>query len=248
MGIPEIKAFEFSLFQAYPDFVHGVFLRSGGVSSNGFAALNVGLGVGDDPLDVGENRRRILAKMGSGQAVFLNQVHGTSIYVLEEKNRRDPIVADGVVTDIRGVCLVIQVADCQGILLFDPAKNVIGNVHSGWRGSVQNIIGNCVDVMVDRFGCNPADIRAGISPSLGPCCGEFINYKDEIPEALWSFRLPGTSNFDFWALSCDQLAEKGVKKENIETMKICTSCNTEQFYSYRKEKTTGRFACVVALK
>ncbi len=248
MENPEIKAFEFSLFQEYPDLIHGVFLRSGGVSANCFDALNVGLGVGDDPWAVGENRRLILAKMGSHPAIFLNQVHGTNIHVLEEENRQTPIVADGVVTDLPGISLVIQVADCQAILLFDPAKNVIANVHSGWRGSVQNIIGNCLDVMTDRFKCSPKDIRAGICPSLGPCCSEFINYKDEIPETLWSYRLPGTSHFDFWALSCDQLMEKGVEKGNIEIMKICTRCNTDQFYSFRKEKKTGRFACVIALK
>jgi len=243
-----MKVFEFDLFQGYPDLIHGVFPRSGGVSSNCFDSMNVGLSVGDDPLAVAENRRRMLAKMGSKQAIFLNQVHGTTIHVLEKENRQPSIVADGVVTDMKGISLVIQVADCQGILLFDPQKKVIANVHSGWRGSVENIIGNCMDVMIDQFKCNPGDIRAGISPSLGPCCAEFINYMEEIPGAMWSYRLPGTSNFDFWSLSCDQLLEKGVKKENIETMKICTRCNTDQFYSYRQEKKTGRFACVISLK
>jgi len=227
---------------------HGVFARSGGVSTGRFDSLNLGLSVGDDPCAVAENRARILAKMEIPQAVYLSQVHGTTIHVLTKEERQAPIIADGVVTDRPGVALVIQVADCQGVLLYDPERQVIAGVHSGWRGSVLNIIGNCMDVMIDRFKCNPKDIRAGISPSLGPCCGEFINYKTEIPEVLWEYKLPGTHYFDFWRLSCDQLTAKGVKRENVETLNICTQCNTDKFFSFRGEKTTGRFGCAISLQ
>lgn len=225
-----------------------MFARSGGVSSGCFDSLNLGLSVGDDPGAVAENRSRILAKMETPRAVYLHQVHGNTIHVLAEAERQAPIVADGVVTDRPGVALVIQVADCQGVLLYDPEQQVIAGVHSGWRGSVQNIIGNCMDVMSDRFECNPRDIRAGISPSLGPCCGEFINYKTEIPESLWAYKLPETRYFDFWRLSCDQLTAKGVKRANVETLNMCTRCNTDQFFSFRGEKRTGRFGCAISLK
>jgi YfiH family protein len=256
MGRPDIKVFKFKLFQGYPGLAHGVFSRSGGVSSGCFDALNVGLSSGDDPSAVVENRRRILERIDTPKAVFLNQVHGINIHVLDKRlppvlnptSGQVPVVADGVVTDMQGLLLVIQVADCQGVLLFDPEKQVIAGVHSGWQGSVQNIIGNCIDVMVDRFKCSPKHIRAGISPSLGPCCAEFVHYKNEIPKALWSYKLTGKPYFDFWKMSRDQMMEKGVEKKNIETMNICTRCNTDKFYSYRKEKKTGRFACVISLK
>ena len=243
-----IKIFEFDLFQGYPQLHHGVFARFGGVSTGCFDSLNLGLSVGDDPGAVAENRARILAKMETSQAVYLNQVHGNVIHVLTKEERQEPIIADGVVTDMRGVALVIQVADCQGVLLYDPCRQVIAGVHSGWRGSVLNIIGNCINVMVHHFNCNPKDIRAGISPSLGPCCGEFINYKTEIPQILWEYKLPGTHYFDFWKMSCDQMMAKGVKKQNVETLNICTQCNIDTFFSYRGEKTTGRFGCAISLK
>lgn len=244
----EIKVFEFNLFQGYPELCHGVFARSGGVSSGCFDSLNLGASAGDDPGAVKENRRRILARMEIGRAVYLNQVHGNTIHVLTEDNCQTPSVADGVVTDMQGVGLVIQVADCQGVLLYDPKRKVIANVHSGWRGSVQNIIGDCIDVMTGRFKCNPKDIRAGISPSLGPCCAEFINYRDEIPQVLWGYKLPGKLTFDFWKLSCDQMMTKGVGPENVEIMNLCTRCNTDKFYSFRQEKITGRFGCVISLR
>ncbi|OQY53484.1 MAG: multicopper polyphenol oxidase [Desulfobacteraceae bacterium 4572_89] len=260
MGLYEIKYLQFKLFQKYPDLVHGVFTRSGGVSKGSFDSLNIGNNSGDDLSSVSENRKRILAQMGTKQAVFLNQVHGKEILVIkkhgdsclptffsDKENRENPVSADGIVTDMAGISMVIQVADCQAILLFDPEKKVIANVHCGWQGSVENIISNCIDVMIKKFQCRPEYILAGISPSLGPCCAEFINFQDEIPRALWEYKEQDRPFFDFWKISRDQLMEKGVGKENIEIMNICTKCNTDKFFSFRQEKTTGRFACVLAL-
>jgi YfiH family protein len=132
-------------------------------------------------------------------------------------------------------------------MLYDPQKKIIANIHSGWRGSVKNIIGKTLDKMGLQFGCQPENIIAGIAPSLGPCCSEFVNYKDEIPQNLWRYKIKGKDYFNFWEISRDQLREKGVKKNNIQNMEICTKCNTEMFYSFRKEKTTGRFACVISM-
>jgi len=248
MGVPEIDILQFKLFQGFSGLSHGVFSRSGGVSQGAFDSLNVGLKSGDDPSAVAENRRRMLAEMGTRQAVFLHQVHGADIHVLKEGDiSPTPLAADGVVTDGPGVCLVIQVADCQAVLLFDPHKQVIANVHSGWRGSVHNIIGNCLEVMTRQFGCRPEHILAGISPSLGPCCGEFVNYQEEIPQALWAYKEPDRPYFDFWKISRDQLMAQGVKKDHIEIMEICTQCRSDLFYSYRKEHITGRFAASIAL-
>ena len=155
-------------------------------------------------------------------------------------------VADGVVTNIPGVLLVIQVADCQAVVLFDPVKQVVANLHSGWRGSVANIIGRGLDVMVARFGCDPGDIRAGIGPSLGPCCAEFVHYKDELPQAFHKYR-QGEYHFDFWAISRDQLIKKGVQPNHIEVAGVCTRCHPTRFFSYRHEKSTGRFAVAAGL-
>jgi YfiH family protein len=260
MGLLKIKIFEFTLFQEYSDLVHGIFSRSGGVSEDSFDSLNIGNNSGDELSAVKENRSRVLAKMGTKQAVFLDQVHGADIHIIkkeegnclpafspEKENRKNPIFADGMVTDMPGISLVIQVADCQAILLFDPGKKVIANVHCGWQGSVKNIIGNCIDVMTKNFGCQPKHILAGISPSLGPCCAEFVNFQDEIPKALWKYKLPDRPFFDFWTISLDQLMDKGLENRNIEVMNICTKCNTDQFFSFRREKITGRFACALAL-
>jgi copper oxidase (laccase) domain-containing protein len=129
----------------------------------------------------------------------------------------------------------------------DPIRQVVANVHSGWRGSIINIIGRTVNAMEKHFGCDPAQIQAGIGPSLGPCCAEFVNYETEIPEKFWHHKDAG-HHFDFWSISQDQLMDAGVLKANIENCQICTKCHTDLFFSYRGEGTTGRFASVIGLK
>ncbi len=245
-GIPK---HEFGIFKAFPNVVHAVFTRHGGVSQKPFDSLNTGFSTGDDPECVSANRSRILKTVGASFVpVFLHQVHGSDIAVVENSPGPVPVYrADGAVTKGPGKLLFVQVADCQSVLLYDPVQNVAANVHSGWRGSIKNIVGRCLDKMAEAFGTDPAAVAAGIGPSLGPCCAEFINYRTEIPEALWGYRRNGTFCFDFWELTCDQLREKGVKSGNIENMNICTKCFSKDFFSYRKEKQTGRFATVIGI-
>lgn len=252
----EIKVYEFEIFKKEDILVHGVFTRAGGTSTGAFDSLNIGMNSGDSSSVIADNRKLIIKKMGMKPLIFLNQIHETEIKVLKKEDNdlslmfepgKETYTADAIISDMRGVFLVIQVADCQAVMLYDTQKNVIANIHSGWRGSVQNIIGKCLDKMMAEFGCQPENIIAGISPSLGPCCAEFINFKDEIPEQLWKYKIKGKDYFDFWQMSMDQLLEKGIKEQHIENMKICTKCNTNEFYSYRGENSTGRFACVISM-
>ena len=250
----------FSHLAGCPDLTHAVFDRKGGVSQPPFDTLNVGFSTGDDPAAVTENRNRILSYLGLPRALFLHQVHGSDMLVLPAEDA-DPklfwqpgmilppvaATADGVVTNLSGLALVIQVADCQAVMMADPHKKVIANVHSGWRGSLKNIIGKCVDVMTGKFGCRPENILAGISPSLGPCCAEFIHFRKEIPQNFWQYKHPDRNDFDFWALSCDQLLEKGLRHDHIKNMSLCTRCRPEQFFSFRRAKKNGRFACAIGL-
>jgi copper oxidase (laccase) domain-containing protein len=82
---------------------------------------------------------------------------------------------------------------------------------------------------------------------LGPCCAEFKNFEEEIPERFWSYR-DSKKRFDFWAISTDQLRRAGVRPERIEQSGLCTKCRTDLFFSYRGEKTTGRLAAVIGLR
>lgn len=259
-GLPLLQ---FPCLADCPGLDHGVFTRQGGVSSPPFDSLNLGTAAGDRPEDVLQNRAAVSGCFDHDRFISVKQVHGTVIRVFKKErppdlNSADSLEGDALVSDIPGLLLGIKLADCQAVILFDPVKLVAANIHSGWRGSVANIIGKTIGVMKEEFGSRPGDIRAGISPSLGPCCAEFVNYRQELPPELWSYKAPAHSpdhpsdrhfdhHFDFWAISRDQLTSAGVAEDHIETAGICTRCRTDLFFSYRAEGRTGRFLAVAGL-
>jgi copper oxidase (laccase) domain-containing protein len=98
--------------------------------------------------------------------------------------------------------------------------------------------------MVKTFKLDPKNFLACFSPSLGPCCAEFVNYKTELPQEFWPFK-DERDNFDFPAISRGQLVNAGLKDDNIEFSGICTRCSDE-FFSYRRGDT-GRFAVIAGL-
>ena len=234
----------------FPQLSHGITTRRGGVSPSPFDSLNMASHVGDGAAHVDANRRRAFARFAPAQPVYLHQVHSNRVVGLVDGVRAHegtlPGEADAVVTNQPWQLLTILVADCQPVMLYDPNRSVIANIHSGWRGSIADIIGRTVAVMQNDFACNPADIRAGIGPSLGPCCAEFVNYREEIPEFLWSYRVTG-NHFDFWAMSQDQLVRAGLRSEHVETGSICTRCQQDLFFSYRVASRTGRMAAMIGM-
>ncbi len=229
---------------------HAVTTREGGVSRPPHQSLNLAYTGDDQPEAVAENRRRLQRALSPGRLVFSRQVHGADVAAIRMPvDAGDfPVVAtaDAMVTDRPGLLLTILVADCQAVLMFDPRRRVVANVHSGWRGSIVNVIGATVTVMRRAFGCHPADILAGVGPSLGPCCAEFRNYRREIPRSLWPYRV-ADHHFDFWKLSRDQLMAAGLGADRIVSGRICTRCHPERFYSYRAGDRTGRFAAVIGM-
>jgi YfiH family protein len=245
--------YQFEKFTKFSGLAHGIFTREAGYSKGSFQGLNISYGLGDDNRKVQKNRNVLTRCMDGNQLVFVRQVHGDEVVIVDGRwcaNPNDetpaPPIGDALVTNLRRRLLVVQVADCQAVLLYDHSRAVVANVHAGWRGSVNAIIDRTLDVMIEQYGCRPRDIVAGIGPSLGPCCAEFVNYKLEIPEKYWSYK-NAAHHFDFWAISRDQLSQAGLLSENISIGGICTKCNTDRFYSYRGEGITGRFAAVIGL-
>ena len=232
---------------------HGFFDRRGGVSKAPFDSLDVGHGEGKDEHLVAENRNRVLKCFSSMNALSpLKQVHGDRIVRAEAGwGRRDGLPdekapeADAVISNVPGLLLMIQTADCQPVLLWDPEHHAVGAVHSGWRGSVANIVGKTVTAMEDAFGTRPEALRVGVGASLGPCCAEFVNFRLELPEAFHSYET-SENRFDFWAITKAQLLDAGVDKANIGFLGACTRCG-EHWFSFRRERETGRLAAVIGV-
>lgn len=240
----------FSGLAAYQGIFHAIFTRTG---APGFGEnLDVSLNSGKDREEAESARRAVKKCIGASGLIFPKQVHGSKVLVIKTRSDAEsaahtPETADAVISKTPGTGIVIQAADCQSVMLYDPVKHAAANIHSGWRGSTANIIGSCITAMEENFGTDPADLAAGIGPSLGPCCAEFINYREEIPESFWGYR-DVQDRFDFWHASMDQLKAAGVKEKNIELAHICTKCNPHLFFSYRAEGSTQRFAAVIGLK
>lgn len=169
---------------------------------------------------------------------------------------------DAFLTNEPGLALIVQVADCQGVFIFDPVLKVIAAIHCGWQGNTKNIIGKTVEKMIAEFDCDAKNLLVAISPSLGPCCAEFSKPYEELPEFMHGYIVggessdlqiqdsrPGGFKVDLWQCSLDQLTTCGVLPENIDIARRCTVCENDKFFSYRADKgKTGRMAGVIQIR
>ncbi len=253
----------FGNLSKYQDIInHFITTRHGGVSSNSYSSLNLGM-MQDDPLkNVIENRSRVAEAAGLDPSRFVYpiQVHGVNIPRVHEIDASKGCFSlndayantDGFVTNTPRLCLITLAADCVPIVCFDPKNNAIGVAHAGWKGTVQRISSCLVARMNEEFGSKPIDLVVGIGPSGGPCCYEVGN--DVIDEVAKSFdvkqvikKVDGFQVFDMWEANRMALIESGVSDENIEIAGICTISQNDDFFSARRGDS-GRFAIGIFLK
>ena len=163
---------------------------------------------------------------------------------------------DAMLTNVAGICLMILVADCVPILLFDPRKKAIGVVHAGWKGTLKGIAKHTVETMETTFGSSAKDIIAGIGPSIGPCCykvgPEVISQAKSVlhpaNEYIINESEGGAGYLDLKKANLDQLLYAGLEEKNIETTSLCTFHNPGLLFSYRYHKGyTGRFGAGISL-
>jgi YfiH family protein len=159
---------------------------------------------------------------------------------------------DAVISNVPGLTFLLTAADCTPILFWDPVHDVVGAAHAGWRGTAAGIAGNVVAEMTRAFQTDPADVVAGIGPSMGPCC---YTVGHEVVETFERFGThpvllqDGDSvRLDLWESNRIQLLAAGVLAGSIETMGLCTGCHVSDFFSHRAEAgRTGRMAGAIGL-
>jgi YfiH family protein len=245
-------------FALWPALKHGVFTRHGGVSRPPWASLNMGGNVGDDPQAVRRNHELMYAALDLDEACACSvwQIHGADVILASKpvQGRRWLALADAMITDRPGAALAMRFADCTPLLFHDPVQGVVGMAHAGWRGTVQGIGAAVVRALSRSFGCKPANIQAGIGPSIGP---RRYQVGAEVVEAVRVYfgttdglirrdAADGSAYLDLWAANRLDLERAGV--EQIEVAGICTAEHTDEFYSHRAEHgRTGRFSAVIAL-
>jgi hypothetical protein len=199
--------------------------------------------------------RPLLSGRGlAGAPAYARQIHGAEVLVAEREGRLGE--ADALLTERAALPLAIFTADCLPLILYDPAGRRLATVHAGWRGTVQSVARAAVDRLVEAG--SPADgLVVAIGPSIGPCCYEVDGPVIERLSAAfpggwerWTISAgPGKWMLDLWQANEDQLAAADVDRAMIENFRLCTSCNLDRFFSYRREGSTrlGRSGRLVAL-
>lgn len=173
---------------------------------------------------------------------LMNQQHGSEIEVIKKINRELPKV-DSLVTNLSGIALGVRTADCVPILIYDPINKVIAAVHAGWRGAADHISKKTLAVMKDSYNTQASDCVVAVGPAIGECCFEVgVEVIDRFPSSC----VGGGGHLDLPAAIISELTDEGVKRDMIDWLKICTSCDKESCYSHRRDKgTTGRHLALI---
>lgn len=237
-------------------FSHAFFTRQGGASSEPFDSLNFSIDVGDDPEKVDENLAVAGRELGVDPAriLFLRQVHGTTVHAVAPPHERsDTLSLQGDAVAAQDACVAcgVRVADCAPVLLADRSSGTVAAVHSGWRGTQQNVVRHTVRFLREYVD-TPLDLVAAVGPHIETCCFEV----GHDVAALLSRASPvadtvrigprGRPHVDLRRILHAQLIEAGVRHDDIEHVRGCTVCQKNHFFSYRRDgQRSGRLLAAI---
>ena len=220
--------------------------RAGGASRAPFDRMNLRFEVGDDPLAVAANRETFAAACGARPA-WLDQVHGARVVRLRGMQAVDA-PADASVTTEPGIACVVQVADCLPVLFAADAARAVGAAHAGWRGLAGGVLEATLAALCDAAGCAPAQVQAWLGAGIGAQhfeVGADVLAAFDIASGTQHFRptVVGKWLADLPGLAHDRLRAAGV--ERISGGAWCTYTDASRFFSYRRDRVTGRLAAAV---
>ena len=196
-----------------------------------------------------ENNRRMFSeflRVRQNYIKFQKQVHGTSIRIINSDSIEEE--SDAMITSYKGIVLCVKIADCLAVLLFDPVKNIIGAVHSGWRGTKEKITTKTIELMTSLFNSVPDDIQVYLTPCAS---GKMYEVGWDVAQFFPASVTESENSkylFDNSSEVRDQLISSGIKPANIEISNRCT-IEDHSFHSYRRDKElSGRMAAFIGMK
>jgi polyphenol oxidase len=237
---------------------HGFLGRRGGVSTGLVAGLNVGLGSGDDPQSIAENRSRAVEAVSpGGRLVTVYQIHSAEAVIADIWTDDARPHADAIVTDRPGFVLGILTADCAPVLLADTQAGVVGAAHAGWKGAVGGVTDATIAAM-ERLGARRERIAAAVGPCIARASYEVdaafrLRFESQSP-ANERFFTDGTRvdhhQFDLEAYVVHRMAAAGVMR--IEALGMDTYADADRFFSFRRathadEPDYGRQIALISL-
>ncbi|MBT3355940.1 peptidoglycan editing factor PgeF [bacterium] len=257
----EILKFD-NLSKFNTDIIHFVSQKDG-FDKNKTESLNLSLFNAKKPEVVIAKRKKLAKKVGVSieELVFAQQIHGDNVFIAKKDDcgsgvfKKESAIrnTDAFISKEKKVCIVILVADCVPILLFDKEKKVIAAVHAGWKGTLQEIVAKTIKKMKKDFHCKSENILAGMGPSIGSCHFEVKkDVFDKFRKAFGNYNealMQGKKRMfiDLWELNKQQLLQAGLLEEKIEIMEKCTVCEDDKFFSARRGQK-GRFVVGIVLK
>lgn len=230
--------------------------RHGGISQIPFDSLNLAFHVHDDPDDVHQNHLLLAKKLGyeANALIYMRQIHSNSVVIItDEMDFNSPPECDALITNRLNTPLMVMSADCTPILVYDHTHNAIAAIHAGRVGALDEILPKTLHAMKIEYGTTAEDVLVFLGPSIHGCCYEVnetiarLTIEKGYESAL---RREATKVFlDVNTILVLQLDSLGVKKENIEVINHCTSCQCDTYFSYRANAHhTGRIAGVIMLQ
>lgn len=185
-----------------------------------------------------------------------SQIHSSIVNKIDEKNIGQRIDGDALISNVKEVPLLILTADCVPVVIIDPKNKAVGVAHAGWRGTYDKICKNTIDEMIKNYKSNPEDLICVIGPSIGPCCYEVSKdlvekFNTNLANHAGEFDIIKDDKYflDLWKINELTLKDCNVKDKNIINLQICTNCNHDKFYSYRKHnKTPKRIGTMIQIK
>lgn len=209
---------------------------------------NLAYHVGDIKENVDKNRQKLALKYDykNEDLSYMNQIHSANVVVVDENSPKYIDNCDALITKTKNLPLMVMVADCIPILMFDEVKGVIAAIHAGRNSTFLKISEITAKEMIENFSCKTENIKVIMGPSIQKCCYEVNDELKNIVEKSFGKEFVIGNNIDLQGINKKLLENLGIK--NIEISSICTKCSNKPFFSYRKEKNTGRFAGVITFK
>ena len=209
---------------------------------------NLAFHVEDNEINVIKNRKNLALKLGYNyeDLVYMNQVHSANIIVVDENSPKLLDNCDSIITRSKNLPLMVMVADCIPILMFDDKQGIIAAIHAGRNSTFLEISKKTAEVFIEKFSSNPEDINVVFGASIQKCCYEVSEDLSKIVENSFGKEFVENNYIDLQGINKKQLNDLGIK--NIEISNICTKCGDKSYFSYRKDKKTGRFAGIIILK
>jgi YfiH family protein len=246
-------------FEDLPHLRHGFSTRRGGVPDLKESSLNLSETFWDSPARVNENRRRLLSALHLADAplITLHQVHSNRVHIIEDISTQwNRAEGDAIATRAENIALAVKTADCLPVLIADPVKNAVAAVHSGWRGTLSQVLLCTIREMQRVFGSDPSQLLTAIGPGIRACCYEVGRevadlFKIEYPEccsAMSASVRPDKYLLDLGKVLDIQMNLAGIRPENRHDLGACTCCNTREFFSHRAEgSAAGRMMSIIGL-